>query len=355
MIAFGVKGFITSSLVINRNQEKNQRNFQKIKCLIKGGEKMKIGLETESYHLQFITGRMDIFGFIRKTAELGLDGVMINIVPWPGLSGWGTLESFEPEYLERVRKEIQKYGFFAEIDTNGSDPEHLKNVIEAAHRIGADVIRTYTCLGEYDPERLKKAPGDIKKIVPLLEKYRIKLAVENHEEELTDEVIQIINEVNSPWVSAHCDVGNGMMAWEDPVEAVRKLAPYAFTTHFKDHIIIHDGEDYRVCGVPVGTGNIDTEECFKILVEKSTLTRINVEMCFPYAINFKRELGAGGVFAVGEGAFKVEQPPYDLSVIKPLDYYYPPKELLEQMIEDQEKGTEQSVKYTLALRDKYCR
>ncbi|GAB6254594.1 sugar phosphate isomerase/epimerase family protein [Peribacillus sp. N1] len=316
---------------------------------------MKIGLETESYHLQFITGRMDIFGFIRKTAELGLDGVMINIVPWPGLSGWGTLESFEPEYLERVRKEIQKYGFFAEIDTNGSDPEHLKKVIEAAHRIGADVIRTYTCLGEYDPERLKKAPGDIKQIVPLLEKYRIKLAVENHEEELTDEVIQIINEVNNPWVSAHCDVGNGMMAWEDPVEAVRKLAPYAFTTHFKDHIIIHDGEDYRVCGVPVGTGNIDTEECFKILVEKSTLTRANVEMCFPYAINFKRELGAGGVFAVGEGAFKVEQPPYDLKVIKPLDYYYPPKELLEQMIEDQEKGTVQSVKYTLALRDKYCR
>ncbi|MBT2605957.1 sugar phosphate isomerase/epimerase [Bacillus sp. ISL-53] len=316
---------------------------------------MKIGLETESYHLQFITGRMDIFSFIRKTAELGLDGVMINIVPWPGLSGWGTLESFEPEYLERVRKEIQKYGFFAEIDTNGSDPEHLIKVIEAAHRIGADVIRTYTCLGEYDPERLKKAPGDIKQIVPLLEKYRIKLAVENHEEELTDEVIQIINEVNSPWVSAHCDVGNGMMAWEDPVEAVRKLAPYAFTTHFKDHIIIHDGEDYRVCGVPVGTGNIDTEECFRILVEKSTLTRINVEMCFPYAVKFKRELGAGGVFAVGEGAFKVEQPPYDLSVIKPLDYYYPPKELLEQMIEDQEKGTVQSVKYTLALRDKYCR
>ncbi|WP_230137392.1 sugar phosphate isomerase/epimerase family protein, partial [Peribacillus frigoritolerans] len=279
----------------------------------------------------------------------------INIVPWTGLKGWGTLESFEPEYLERVRKEIQKYGFFAEIDTNGSDPEHLKEVIKASHRIGADVIRTYTCLGEYDPERLKKAPEDIKQIVPLLEKYRIKLAVENHEEELTDEVIQIINEVNSPWVSAHCDVGNGMMAWEDPVEAVRKLAPYAFTTHFKDHIIIHDGEDYRVCGVPVGTGNIDTEECFKILVEKSTLNRINVEMCFPYAVNFKRELGAGGVFAVGEGAFKVEQPPYDLSVIKPLDYYYPPKELLEQMIEDQEKGTVQSVKYTLALRDKYCR
>lgn len=316
---------------------------------------MKIGLETESYHLQFITGRMDIFGFIRKTAELGLDGVMINIVKWPDMPGWGTLASFDPEYLKKVKAEIQKFGFFAEIDTNGTDPEHLAQVIEVAHQIGADVIRTYTCLGTYDAERLKQAPGNIRQIVPLLQKYRIKLAVENHEEELTSEVIRIIEEVNSPWVRAHCDIGNGMMAWEDPVEAVKKLAPYAFTTHFKDHIIVHDGQDYRVCGVPVGTGNIDTEQIFKILVEQSTLTRINVEMCFPYATQFKREPGAGGVFAVGEGAFKVEQPPYDLSVIKPLDYYYPPQELLEQMMEDQAKGVEQSVQYTLALRDKYCR
>lgn len=316
---------------------------------------MKIGLETESYHLQFITGRMDIFQFIRKTAELGLDGVMINIVEWPGLPGWGTLESFEPEYLRRVKAEIQKYGFFAEMDTNGTDPAHLTQVIEVAHQIGADVIRTYTCMGTYDPDRLLAAPGDIRKIVPLLQKYRIKLAVENHEEELTSEVIRIIEEVGSPWVRAHCDVGNGMMAWEDPVEAVKKLAPYAFTTHFKDHIIVHDGDDYRVCGVPVGTGSIDLEQIFKILVEQSSLTRINVEMCFPYATAFKREPGAGGVFEVGEGAFKVEQPPYDLSDIKPLDYYYPPQELLEQMIADQERGVEQSIKYTLALRDKYCR
>ncbi|NOU74781.1 TIM barrel protein [Paenibacillus sp. LMG 31458] len=316
---------------------------------------MKIGLETESYHLQFISGKMDVFQFIRKTAELGLDGVMLNINPWPGLPGWGVLESFDPEYLAKVRNEIQKYGFFAEIDTSGTDPVHLTKVIEAAHQIGADVVRTYACMGVYDPDKLSRAPQDIAQLVPLLKKYRIRLAVENHEEEIADEVIQIIKDVDSPWVGAHCDIGNGMMAWEDPVAAVRKLAPYAFTTHFKDHIIIHDGEDFRVCGVPIGTGNIDTEECFKILVEQSTLTRINVEMCFPYSVSFKREPGTGGVFEVGEGAFKVEKPPYDLNIIRPEDYYYPPEELLAKMIEDQNKGVEQSIQYTLALREKYCR
>ncbi len=316
---------------------------------------MKIGLETESYHLQFITRRMDVFKFIRRTAELGLDGVMLNIIPWPGVQDIAVLESFEPEYLERVRQEIKKYGLYAEIDTNGTDPKHLTEVIEAAHKIGADVIRTYCCMGVYDAKLLEKAPGDIKQIVPLLKKYRIKFAVENHEEETTDEVIKIIKAVDSPWVGAHCDIGNGMMAWEDPVKAVKKLAPYAFTTHFKDHIVIKDGDEYKVCGVPAGTGNIDLDECFKILVNDSKLTRVNIEMCFPYAVSFKREPGTGGVFNVGEGAFKVEKPPYDPNVIKPSDYYYPPENLIDQMIEDQEKAVEQTVKCTLALRDKYCR
>ncbi len=316
---------------------------------------MKIGLETESFHLQFITGKMDVFGFIRKTAELGLDGVMLNIIPWPGREEICVLESFEDDYLDRVKKEIQKYNLFAEIDTCGTDPKHLANVIETAHKIGADVIRTYVCFGTYELERLEKAPEDIKQIVPLLKKYRIKLAVENHEEETADEVIKIIEEVDNYWVGAHCDIGNAMMAWEEPVEAVKKLAPYAFTTHFKDHIIIKDGDGHKVCGVPVGEGNIDLDECFKILVEESRLERINIEMCYPYAVSFKREPGAGGVYEVGEGAFKVENPPFDPNVIKPSNYYYPPEELLEEMIEEQIKGVEQCAKYTLSLRDKYCR
>ncbi|MTK14290.1 MAG: sugar phosphate isomerase/epimerase [Clostridiaceae bacterium] len=317
---------------------------------------MKIGLETESYHLLFQNGRMDIFDFIKKTAELGLDCVMINIIQDKNLDpNWGTLGSDNPEHLEKVRKEIEKYGLCAEIDTKGTEPEHLAKVIKVAHKIGADVIRTYCCFGVYEPERLERAPEDIKKVVPLLKKYRIKLAVENHEEETTDDVIKIIKEVNSIWVGAHCDIGNSMMAWEDPVEAVRKLAPYAYTTHFKDHIIIKDEDDYKVCGVPAGEGNIDLEECFKILVEESPLTRINIEMCNPYIAPFKREPGAGGVFEVGEGAFKVEPQPFEKHGIKPTEYYYPPEELLETMIKEQIDGVERTVKYVLALRDKYCR
>ncbi|WP_433596259.1 sugar phosphate isomerase/epimerase family protein [Lysinibacillus xylanilyticus] len=320
---------------------------------------MKLGLETETYHLLFQNGRMDVFDFIRKTAEHGLDGVMINVIAYPGDKylhpKWGALGGAEPDHLERVRKEIKKYGLYAEIDARGTEPGHLSEVIEVAHKIGADVIRTYCCPGIYDKDLLDQAPNNIKKVVPLLKKYRIKLAVENHEEEIADEIIQIVNEVNSYWVGAHCDFGNSMMAWEDPVEASRKLAPYTYTTHFKDHIIIEAEDGYKVCGVPAGQGNIDLDEIFKIMVEHSPLTRINIEMCYPYVAKFKREKGTGGVSKVGEGAFKVVNPPLDRHTIEPENYYYPPEGLIEELIEKQIQGAEQSIKHAKELRDKYCR
>ena len=322
---------------------------------------MKIGLDTESCHLLFHNGLIDIFGFIKKAAELELDGIMINIIG--GMDGdnaeyihpqWGCLGGDTPGHFAKVRKELHKYGLYAEVAMRGIDPEYLAKAIEITDAIGGDLLRTYCCFGKYDPETLKKAPDNFKKIVPLLKKYRIKFAIENHEEETADEIIEIIKKVGSPWVGSHCDIGNSMMAWEDPAVAVRKLAPYAFTSHFKDHIIIDDDGEYKVCGVPLGQGNINIDECFKILFEKSTLTRINIEQTYPFLSIFKREKGTGGVFRVGEGAFKVEKPVFDFEKHNPHEYYYPPEEHLDRWLEEQEKGLEESVKHLKGIRDTYC-
>ena len=42
---------------------------------------LKLGLETESLHLWLQHKRMDIFGFIEKAHELGLDGVQTCALP----------------------------------------------------------------------------------------------------------------------------------------------------------------------------------------------------------------------------------------------------------------------------------
>lgn len=284
---------------------------------------MRFGLETESCHLLFQHHKMDVFSFIRKTWELGLEGVQLNIIPDLNLHPeLGVLASADNQYLHRIREDIERYNLYCEVDTRFCDQKHLAPALRIANELGADVVRTYVSNGKFNPERMALAPDHLKEIVPLLKKYRIKLALENHEHETSAEIINIIKQVNSIWVGALCDIGNSMMAWEDPVEAVEALAPYTYSTHFKDHIItLHDGEPV-VCGVPIGEGSIDVERCYQILVDKSPITRINIENCYPYCARFARPKGTGGVTEF-TGAFEIKQPIFPESLVKPMDYYYP--------------------------------
>lgn len=339
---------------------------------------LKLGLDTESLHLWFQNKRMDILGFIEKAHEFGLDGVMINLIRDYNLDPeWGTLESADAQHLQRVKALLDKYNMYAEFATKGLDYEHLLKVIKVADHLGVDIIRTYIPItlnsieerrtggeGKYDlgkirldfdPAVFDEAVVSLQQIIPVLKKYRIRLALENHEYETSEELVNVIKKVNSPWVGLHYDFGNSMMVWEEPVKAAENMAPYTYTTHFKDHIVIPCPEDkykYVVCGVPAGTGNIDLEKCLDIMLDHSPITRLNVEMCYPYCAQFKRSKGMGGVDELGTGCFKIEEPLYDPEVIKPNQYYYPQEvseELLERFLEDQMESVKKSIEYTKEL------
>lgn len=345
---------------------------------------MKIGIESESYHLLFQNKRMDVFDFIKKAHELGLDGVQINVVPDFNLhQTWGALGGNSPEHLQKIKECLQKYNLYVELDTRNLDVKHLKEVILIADFLGAEVVRSYIPVkqktlpqgasgadGIYDFAKVRQifdvsiyeeSLENLLEILPFLKKYRIKLALENHEYETSEELVKVIKKINSPWIGLNFDFGNSMMAWEEPLKAAENMLPYSFTTHFKDHIIIEEKSDkygYLVCGVPLGEGNIDLESLYKVMIENSSLTKVNIEMCYPYCAQFKREPGTGGVFKVGTGAFKVEEAPFENLQIKPLQYYYPheiSESILEELIQKQILGVEKSVHFIKKLRDKYSK
>lgn len=343
---------------------------------------LKIGLDTESLHLWFQNKRMDIFGFIEKAHELGFDGVMINILKDYNLDPeWGTLESNDPEHLKKVRTLLEKYNMYAELATKGIGHDHLVKVLDVAEAIGADIVRTYIPItlnpsverttggegrydqakarGDFDPVVFDHAAMELKEIIPELKKRRIKIGLENHEYEISSELVDVIQKINCPWIGLHYDFGNSMMAWEEPEQAAYAMAPYTVTTHFKDHIIIPCEEEacgYVVCGVPAGTGNMDLKKLLDIVLDRSAITRLNLEMCYPYCAQFKRTPGTGGVEKVGEGSFAVREPLFDSKLIKPGDYYYPQEiseELLERCLQLQMDGVKASAEFTRRLCKEY--
>lgn len=327
---------------------------------------MKLGLETESCHLLFQQAGMDIFSFIELTAELGLDGVQINVIPDLNLhSEWGTLDGNEPAYLDRVRSAIEAHGFFCEIDSRGTSLAELEPVLYVAKALGATLVRSYVRYpqNQFDAGFLTSQIPEIRKVVPLLKKLGIRLALENHEFETSGEMIDFVRAVGEPEsVGLLCDTGNSMMAWEDPLAAIRAMAPYTFGVHFKDHTVVMndvnaDGTGFPVvCGVPLGEGSIDIVEAYRILVEESTTENINLELCYPYCATFKRPPGTGGMEAF-RGAFALKEPPFAQEGLAPMDYYYPHtagKEAADLLINRQLEDLRLSAATLLRLRSEFA-
>jgi sugar phosphate isomerase/epimerase len=262
-------------------------------------------METFSYHLAFAAGRMDIRGFIRRCAEFGLEGVQLN------MGHFGPLLRGTPTAAREVREMTTGYGMFVEVDTRGTDPAHLTEMLNLCKAVGADVLRTYASCGGELTRELEQAPRDLRAVVPLCRDMGIRIAVENHEYETSLDVLRIVQEVGSEWVGTHIDTGNSMMVWEEPVTAVRTLAPFAVSSHFKDHIVVVEHGIPLVVGVALGTGSSNCPECYRIIAEESPLDRLIIEVCYGYSAPFRRpqDQGAGG--RLGTGAFRVVDGPLD--------------------------------------------
>jgi len=279
---------------------------------------MLLGLETFSYHLAFAYGKMNTLNFIERTAELGLDGVQINVEG----DDLAHLGSDDPGFLREVRATIDNLGLFVELDTCDTNPRNLTRVLNICNTLGADKMRVYSSVGGDVQEEIKKAAEDFLQVVPLCADYGVKIAYENHEFESSQDILGVVRKVNSELVGAHVDVGNSMMIWEDPIDAITAMAPHAVSTHFKDHLVVMLNDQPMIIGVPLGKGSINLVESFRILAEQSPLDRINIEVCYGYMAPFRVPESEGYGAKLDQGSFRIQQPPFDPNVVAPYILLY---------------------------------
>ena len=306
---------------------------------------MLIGLETFSYHAWFGQGAMDAFAFIERSAELGLGGVQLNV----NGGNFGHVGGDDPGRLREIRQTIEALGLFVEIDSRGMDPDHLTAMLHLCSAVGADTLRTYASCGGDLEQELAEAPGLLRQVVPVCADLGVRIGVENHEYETSGQILDLVRQVDSEWVGTHVDTGNSMMVWEDPVDAVRALAPLAVSSHFKDHVVVKSAGDQPViAGVTLGTGSIDCAECFRTLSEDSPLERLIIEVCYGYSAPFRCSLTTGAGAARGTGAFCVLEGPFHPSwVLLPRAGGDRPS--IEQILAWQDRSVEESVAFVKGL------
>ena len=243
---------------------------------------MKVGIDSYCYHRLFgevYAGQdkpdkeLSFEDFLTKLDALQIDGVSLESCFIP---------KFDQSYLNSIKAHLDAsgmdrvyaWGHPDGLEGGGNEQafDDMIRHIEYANQIGAKVIRVVgsSLLFRFEPHapQLEKLTRMFSEATKIAAGYDIKLAVENHIDYNSDEILQLITDVNSPYFGVNFDSGNFLRVLDDPIQAMEKLAPHVFATHIKDLRPVKGvpvNEWYFFSCVPTGEGLIQNEKLAQIL------------------------------------------------------------------------------------------
>jgi len=227
-----------------------------------------------------------LFEYLDRAHELGVDGVSLESCFFP---------SFDKAYLADLKARLDEYKLdrvFAwghpdglEGGKNTKAYDEMIEMMEYAEAIGADVMRVVgsSLMFRFEDhneqiDRLSRMFVDAMKYA---DKYKLKLADENHIDFTADEMLKIITNVNHDNFGINFDTGNFMRLLDDPVQGAEKLAKHVFATHVKD-LKPEKGQDvtnwhFFAC-TPVGDGLVDNQKLAQVLYDNDFKGFLAVEI-----------------------------------------------------------------------------
>lgn len=199
------------------------------------------------------------------------------------------LGSLQPADSERLRKRAEELGMFLEVFARlpGGDTSEFESLVRAAKQAGAVCLRaacldgrryeTFSTLDEWK-HFVAEARARIERAVPIVEKHRMSLGIENHKDWTAEELAGWMKEYASEYLGVCLDTGNNIALLDDPMEVVERLAPYAVTTHIKDMAVEETADGFLLSEVPLGTGALDMRRTVETIARARPRTNMNLEM-----------------------------------------------------------------------------
>lgn len=224
----------------------------------------RLGIATTSY----INGDRirDAYAFLEHAHSLGAAGIQVSPVG----------------DFAKVRDRAANLGMYVEaiIPLN---PAAFETNAQNAQTMGATCVRVnaggrryedFSTLADFQNFKTKSLNA-IKLAVPIAEKYKIPLAIENHKDWDIDEQVAIFKSYSTEYLGACLDFGNNIALCEDPMIVAEKLAPFAITTHVKDMGVESYADGFLLSEVRLGEGFLDLKKIISLLRPKINL---NLEM-----------------------------------------------------------------------------
>ena len=268
---------------------------------------MKVGIDSYCYHRFFGEAYPDqkkpakdmtMQDFLRRAKELNVDGVSLESCFFP--------PKVDQAWFKDLKSQLDDYGMdrvYAwghpdglERGQNWVAYDEMVAGIPNAKAIGADVMRVVgsSLMFRHEPHgpQIKALVVMFKKAVEIAKDAGVKLAVENHIDFTSDEILQMLGEVDSEYFGLNFDTGNFLRLLDDPIKGMEKLAPYVLATHVKDLMpdkTARPTDWHFFAGVPVGQGLIDNQTLAQLLKKADFKGFLAVEIDHPHADWTERE------------------------------------------------------------------
>ncbi len=207
-----------------------------------------------------------------------------------GASGvHGGMTEIDFDWAARTRRKKEALDLYLEIQTflPREDPAVFEHAVKVAKEAGATSLRVVCLLGrryemfdslEQWNEAVKGFHRQIAAAVPIVERHKMPLAIENHKDWHVDEQVALLKQYSSEYVGVSLDTGNNLSILDDPEETVEKLAPYTFNTHFKDMGVEETRTGFHLSEVPLGDGILDLPRMVRAIRGARPGVRFSLEM-----------------------------------------------------------------------------
>ena len=200
---------------------------------------------------------MDCIAFVEAVARLGLTRALIcENLHYSDMGG---------EYIRKLAKTAARHGITVEVGMRVASRDNLAGHIKIAQALGAKLVRLV--LGDTthdtllrDRERrhlMAQALPAIKAVTPLLEDGDISLGIENHFDLHAVELLELVQQINSPRVGLIFDSTNCLCFAEKPHDVLRLMKGHLLSVHIKDYDCTKVDGGYMFSGVDLGEGVLD--------------------------------------------------------------------------------------------------
>ena len=244
---------------------------------------------------------LSIYSFGYSAGFLSQDSVRIrrpvDLMNFPEISkefNLGVIEFPFDRYFSQDRvengfryiREVRDQEISAVVDIENFDRLYISKIIPYFRKAGISFFRVK--MSNYFGGNRYKIPNfqsevevfeeEIKSLIPIMNDYRVKLLIENHQDLSSEDIVRIILNTSEEWVGVNWDIGNSLAVGELPEQFLENVGPFLGNVHLKDYKVIPSQRGFGLLRCPLGSGVLDLRNLLGNLIKNANVMPMSIEL-----------------------------------------------------------------------------